>query len=259
MVTLAFGAKGSEEVGMRSARRALVVVLLAAATTLIAVGRSSPPVRDAQPVRLDPARFTVRIDNPFWPMAPGSRWVYRETDADGEERRVEVTVTRWTKTVLGVEARIVRDVVTEHGRIRETTDDWFAQDAQGNIWHLGEAGREFRDGRARTTRESWQAGVDGAQPSIVVPADPDPGTIYRPGRAAIQVLSDGTRATVPYGSFDHLVITKESSAPGEPMRVEHEFYARDVGPVLAITVSGGSGREELLRFDGARTADTAQE
>ena len=71
--------------------------------------------------------------------------------------------------------------------------------------------------------------------------------------------SDGSRATVPYGSFDHLVITKESSAPEEPMRVEHEFYARGVGPVLAITVSGGSGREELLRFDGARTADTAQE
>ena len=245
-----------EVVGMRLARRALVVVVLAAATTVIAVGRPPAPGRD-QPAGLDPARFTIRIDNPFWPMAPDSRWVYRETDADGEERRVEVTVTRWTKTVLGVEARIVRDVVTEHGRMRETTDDWFAQDAEGNIWHLGEVGREIRDGRATTKPESWQAGVDGAQPSIVVPADPDPGTIYRPGRAAIQVLSDGTRATVPYGSFDHLVITKESSTPREPRRVEHEFYARGVGPVLAITVSGGSGREELVRFDAARTADTA--
>ena len=243
MVTLAFGAKDSEEVGMRSAGRALVVVLLAAATTLIAVGRSSPPVRDAQPVRLDPARFTVRIDNPFWPMAPGSRWVYRETDADGEERRVEVTVTRWTKTVLGVEARIVRDVVTERGRIRETTDDWFAQDSEGNVWQLGEIGREYRDGRAATMHESWQAGVGGTQPAIVVPADPDPGMVYRPQWAAAttQVLSAGMRASVPYGSFDHLVITKESSAPQEPRRVEHEFYARGVGPVLAITVSGGFG------------------
>jgi hypothetical protein len=245
-------------VGMRLARRALVVVLLAAATTVIAVGRPTVPGRDARPGRLDPARFTTRIDNPFWPMTPGSRWVYRETDADGKARRVEVTVTRWTKTVLGVEARVVRDVVTEGGRVRETTDDWFAQDGEGNIWHLGEAGREFRDGRPRTTHESWQAGVDGAHPSIVVPADPDPGTIYRPGWAATQVLNDGTRATVPYGSFDHLVITKESSAPEEPTRVEHEFYARGVGPVLAITVSGGSGREELLRFDHGRTADTAQ-
>jgi hypothetical protein len=193
-------------------------------------------------------------------MTPGSRWVYRETEADGEERRVEVTVTRRTKTVLGVEARVVRDVVTEHGRVRESTDDWFAQDLQGNIWHLGEIGREFRDGRAATMHESWQAGVGGAQPSIVVPAWPDPGTIYRPGRAAAtQVLSAGMRASVPYGSFGHLVITKEFSAPLEPTRVEHEFYARGVGPVLAITVSGGSGREELVRFDAARPADTAQE
>jgi hypothetical protein len=244
---------------MRLARRALVVVLLAAATTVIAVGRPAPPVREARPARLDPAGFSTRIDNPFWPMTPGSRWVYRETDADGEARRVEVTVLRRTKTVLGIEARVVRDVVTEGGRVRESTDDWFAQDLQGNIWHLGEIGREFWDGRAATMHESWQAGVGGAQPAIVVPADPDPGMVYRPQRAAaIQVLSAGMRASVPYGSFDHLVITRESSTPQEPRRVEHEFYAQGVGPVLAITMSGGSGREELVRFDDARTVGRAR-
>jgi hypothetical protein len=257
-VTLAFEDEEREGVGMRLATRALVIVLVAAATTVIAVGRPSPPGRDAKPARLDPAQFTTRIDNPFWPMTPDSRWIYRETEADGEERRVEVTVTRRTKTVLGIQARVVRDVVTEDGQVRETTDDWFAQDAEGNIWHLGETGREYRDGRATPKLESWQAGVDGAQPAIVVPAHPDPGAVYRPKRAtATQVLSVGTKATVPYGSFDHLVITKESSTPREPRRVEHEFYARGVGPVLAITVSGGSGREELVRFDAARTAGTA--
>jgi hypothetical protein len=245
---------------MRLARRALLVVLLAAATTMIAVGRPAPPGLDTRPARLDPARFTTRIDNPFWPMAPGSRWVYRETDADGEaRRRVEVTVLRRTRTVLAIEARVVRDVVTEGGRVRESTDDWFAQDSEGNVWQLGEIGREYRDGRAATMHESWQAGVGGTQPAIVVPADPDPGMVYRPQWAAAttQVLSAGMRASVPYGSFDHLVITKESPTPQEPRRVEHEFYARGVGPVLAITVSGGSGREELVRFDDGRTGDTA--
>ena len=242
---------------MRPATRALVVLLLAATTTVITAGRPSPPVPGTPPARLDPARFSSRIDNPLWPMAPGSRWVYRETDAHGVERRIEVTVTRLTRTVLGIEARVVRDVVTERGRLRETTDDWFAQDLQGNIWHLGEVGREYRDGRARTTRESWQAGADGAQPAIVVPAHPDPGTVYRPEHAeATQVLSSDTRARVPYGSFNHLVILKESSGLSEPRRVEHQFYARGVGPVLAITVSGGSEREELVRFDAGRTADT---
>jgi hypothetical protein len=257
-VSLAVVDEGEEVLGMRLARRALVVVALATATTVIAVGRPSPPGRDARPAGLDTARFSTRIDNPFWPMAPDSRWVYRDTDADGQERRVEVTVLRQTKTVLGIQARVVREVVTEGGQVRETTDDWFAQDAEGNIWHLGETGREHRHGPATTTPESWQAGVGGAQPAIVVPAHPDPGTVYRPQRAAAtQVLSAGTRANVPYGSFDHLVITKESSTPQEPRQVEHEFYAWGVGPVLAITVSGGSGREELVRFDDARTADTA--
>jgi hypothetical protein len=243
---------------MRLARRALLVVLLAAATTMIAVGRPAPPGLDTRPARLDPARFTTRIDNPFWPMAPGSRWVYRETDADGEPRHVEVTVLPQTRTVLGIRARVVREVVTVHGQVLESTDDWFAQDAEGNIWHLGEAGWEYRDGRARSTPESWQAGIHGAQPAMVVPARPDPGTVYRSQRAATtQILSAGSRAIVPYGSFDHLVITRESSTPQEPRRIEHEFYARGVGPVLAITVSGGSGREELVGFDDARGGDTA--
>jgi hypothetical protein len=243
---------------MRLVRRALVVVVLAAATSAIVVGRPSRSGHQVGPATLDPARFTTLIDNPFWPMTPGSRWVYRETDADGGVRRVEVVVLRQTRTVLGIRARVVRDVVTVDGQVLETTDDWFAQDAEGNIWQLGETGYQYRDGRATTMPESWQAGVDGAQPGIVVPGRPDPGTLYRPPRAtATQVLSASTRAEVPYGSFDHLVITKESSTPLEPRRVEHEFYARGVGPVLAITVSGGSGREELVRFDDARSAGTA--
>jgi hypothetical protein len=232
---------------VRLALRALVVVLLAGATTVITTGRPSAPRDEA---RLDPAEFSTRIDNPFWPMAPDSRWVYREADEDGAERRVEVTVTRRTRLVQGVEARVVQEVVTEEGRVQEATEDWFAQDRSGNLWHLGEAGREYHNGRARPTPESWQAGVDGAQATIVVPGRPDPGMLHRPERAAAtQVLSSATRAKVPYGSFEQLVITKEST-PLEP-RVEHEFYARGVGPVLAITVSGGTGREELLRYDHA--------
>ena len=238
---------------MRLTTRLLVIVLLAAATAAVAGRRPATPGRHGQPGRLDPAEFTTRIDNPFWPMTPGSRWVYRETDADGGEKRVEVTVTRQTKRILGVEARVVRDVVIERGEVRQATDDWYAQDRQGNIWHLGEVERDYARG-GTTAPGSWQAGVGGARPVIVLPADPGPGTIFRQEHAVIQVLSSGRKAEVPYGFFDHLLITRESTAL-EPA-VEHEFYARGVGPVLAITVSGGSGREELLRFERARTADT---
>ena len=236
---------------MRPFARALVVVLLAGSTVALGGARPSAPAGGGGPAILDPGGFTTRIDNPYWPMAPGSRWVYRETAPEGDAHRVEVTVTGRTTTVLGVEARVVRDVVVEHGRPLEATDDWYAQDTQGNLWQLGEVRHEF-GGAETSTAGSWEAGVDGAQPVLVLPAHPDPGTIYRQTDAAVQVLSAGTTAKVPYGSFERVLVTEESASL-EPGQVEHEFYARGVGPVLAVTVSGGSGREELVGFEGART------
>jgi hypothetical protein len=235
--------------------RALVVVVLATSTVALGGGRPSPPAGDAGPARLDPGRFTTRIDNRFWPMAPGSRWVYRETDGAGEERRVEVTVTGRTVRVLGIEARVVRDVAYQQGRPREVTDDWFAQDLQGNLWQLGEVSHEPA-GTATSTARSWRAGVDGAGPVLVLPARPAPGTVFRRAHAAVQVLSAGTRAKVPYGSFRGVLVTEELGSL-EPGQVEHEFYASGVGPVLAVTVSEGSGREELIGFEDARTGGTA--
>lgn len=241
---------------MRLAIRAVIVMVLAASTVVASGARRSSSVDERPAAGLDPVQFTTRIDNPFWPMTPGNRWVYRETDGRGEQQRVEVTVTRQTRTILGIQARVVRDVVVAHGRVQEATDDWYVQDRQGNIWHLGE--REHgKPGSRLGAGDSWEAGVADAQPTIVVPGDPDPGTVYRQPRAALQVLSSASRAEVPFGLFDHLVITRESG-PLEPRQVEHEFYARGVGPVLAVTVSGGSGREELVRFVPGRTAGTAR-
>jgi hypothetical protein len=253
VVTVAPGPEDKEVRLVRLATRALVVVVLAASTVVLGGGRPAAPDRGTGPVGLDPAQFTTRIDNPFWPMTPGDRWVYLETDADGDQQRVVVTVTARTKTVLGIQARVVRDVVTKDGRVQEANDDWYAQDRQGNLWHLGEA-KHLGGGEQLAASDLRQAG---AVPRVVVPADPDPGTIYRQQRAATQVLSADTRAKVPYASFDNLVITREST-PLEPTQVEHEFYARGVGPVLAVTVSGDSSREELVYFDPDRTADTGR-
>jgi hypothetical protein len=240
---------------MRLLARAAVVVALAASTVALA-GAGPPPAGRAGPARPDPGRFTTRIDNPFWPMAPGSRWIYRETDGSGDERRVEVTVTDRTVTVLGIEARVVRDVVFEQGRPREVSDDWFVQDLQGNLWQLGEVVHERAGGRPSATAGSWRAGVDGARPVLVLPAHPDPGVGYRHRDTVTWVLSAGTTAKVPYGSFDRVLVTEERGSPGSG-QVEHEFYARGVGPVLAVTVSGGSGREELVGLDDARSGGTA--
>ena len=228
---------------MRRQAALLAVVLLAGCG-----GESEQLPQGAETVELDPADFTTEIDNPWWPMSPGSRWVYREG-----EQRVEVTVTPETKTILGIEARVVHDVVTEDGEVVEDTLDWYAQDDDGNIWYLGEDTKEYEGGEV-STEGSWEAGVDGAQPGILLPAEPKVGLAYRQEHYAghaedrARVLSLDERASVPYDSFRGLLMT-EDTTPLDPGLVERKLYAQDVGPVLALTVKGGSGREELLRFE----------
>jgi hypothetical protein len=260
--------EGSGPVKSKLIRRgSLALVLTAAAAGAGACGGGDGEVSDgngggdrstlpqgSEPVTLDPAEFTTQIDNPYWPMTPGSKWVYRETAADGTEQKVEVTVTNETRRIAnGVEARVVHDVVTEDGDPVEITDDWYAQDSDGNIWYLGEDTKEYENGKVSSTAGSWEAGVDGAQAGVLMPAEPKVGLSYRQehykGEAEDrgQILSLGESARVPFGRFDSLLKTKDYT-PLEPDVVENKYYAKDVGPVLTIQVSGGESREELLSF-----------
>jgi hypothetical protein len=204
----------------------------------------------SEAVRLDPADFVAEIDNPYWPMQPGSRWVYRETER-GSVQRVEVTVTDETKVVDGITTTVVHDVVTEDGEPVEDTYDWYAQDRDGNVWYLGEATEEYEDGKVVSTEGSWEAGVDGAQAGVIVPATPEVGMTYRQEYAegeaedTATVLSVSERAEVPFGSFEDVLLTKDST-PLEPAILEYKLYARGIGPVLVLGVSGGSSREELI-------------
>jgi hypothetical protein len=226
---------------------------LVLAVALGGCGGSGPSAlpQGAEAVELDPADFTSEIDNPWLPLRVGARWVYRETDAEGAEQRVEVTVLDETRDVMGVEARVVHDVVTEDGELVEDTYDWYAQDADGNVWYLGEETKEFENGKASSTAGSWEAGVDGAQPGVVMPAEPGVGMTYRQeyyeGEAedAAEVLSLDEQVEVPFGAFDGVLMTKDYT-PLEPDILEHKFYARGVGVVLALAISGSSDREELL-------------
>ncbi|MEK6227792.1 MAG: hypothetical protein AABM31_00520 [Actinomycetota bacterium] len=210
----------------------------------------------SEPVTLDPADFTTRIDNPWWPMRVGTRWIYRETAPDGTRQRVVVTVTGRKKRIAnGVTARVVHDVVTEKGKPVEVTDDWYAQDKAGNIWYFGELTKEFENGKFRDTQGSFEAGVDGAQAGVIMPARPRPGLRYRQeyykGEAEDKgaIVSLREQAEVPFGHFGRgrVLMTKDTN-PLEPKVLEFKFYARGVGPVLAVGVSGGADREELVRF-----------
>ncbi len=230
----------------------------AQSATGVATDATAPPLpQGSEPANLDPANFVALIDNPYWPMAPGRRWVYRETDSEGAEQRVEVTVTDRTKTILGIPATVVHDIVTEGDQVIEDTFDWYAQDTWGNVWYLGEDTKEFEDGKVVSTEGSWEAGVDGAEAGVVVPASPEAGMAYRQeyyeGEAEDvgEILSLDEQVEVPFGAFDDVVMTKDTT-PLEPDVLEHKFYARGVGPVLVIALSGGGGREELISFEPGR-------
>ena len=218
-------------------------------------GGDSTLPQGSEPVELDPAEFTTEIDNPYWPMAVGSRWVYHETDEEGSLQKVEVTVTDRTKQIAnGVEARVVRDVVSEGGEPVEVTDDWYAQDSEGNIWYLGEDTAEYQRGKVKTRAGSFEAGVDGAQAGIAMPADPRDGQTYRQeyyaGEAEdrAEVLGTEEQVEVPFGYFTGAVMTKDL-VPLEPKVNEYKLYAPDVGPVLTLKTSGGGGREELITYE----------
>jgi hypothetical protein len=206
----------------------------------------------AEHVTLVPADFTTRITNPYWPMRPGARWVYRETGADGAKLRDVVRVTTEVKRIAnGVTARVVRDTATEHGALVEDTWDYYAQDRAGNVWYLGERTREYEDGKVVSTAGSFEAGVDGAEAGVVMPAHPRAGLAYRqehyPRHAEdrASIVSTREQAQVPAGHYRNVLMTREVN-PLEPDSLEFKFYARGVGPVLAISVSGGSDREELV-------------
>ena len=203
-------------------------------------------------VDIDPARFSSVVDNPFFPMLPGTVWRYEETAEDGEQQTITVEVLDERREVMGIEAIVVHDVVkNEDGEVVEDTFDWFAQDADGNVWYFGEDTTSYDEGVA-SKEGSWEAGIDGALPGIVMPARPTVSNTgyrqeYLTGEAEDmgQVIADSGSITVPYGSFDDVIRTRDWT-PLEPDIVEEKTYARSVGVVHEETVSSPEGHEEVV-------------
>jgi hypothetical protein len=251
--------KAKAAVAMFAVGVAGAVALTACGSTSTVSATSGLP-QGSEPVNLDPAEFTIEIDNPYWPMSPGSKWVYRETDTKGVEEKVVVEVTDKTKTIAnGVEARVVRDTVTENGVPVEVTDDWYTQDSEGNIWYLGEATQEYVNGKPGPTTGSFEAGVDGAQPGIAMPANPEPGTSYRQEYYKGEAEDEGAIVTVgdeqvqvPFGFFDKDVVMTRDLVPTEPRVQELKFYAPGVGPVLTVHTDTPGGRGELVTYTPGR-------
>lgn len=196
--------------------------------------------------------FVSEIDNKYLPFEPGTVFHYRG-ETDGTPSKVTTTVTRRHKVIEGVRTLVVHDVDGENGKPIEKTDDYYAQDKRGNVWYFGEDCVELDHGKWVRCDGSWLAGVKGAKPGMIMEADPRPGDRYRQENArnakdTAEVLTLDASVSVPFGSFDQALKTKETT-PLEPGAVEDKYYVACVGEVKSILVQGGDEKSELVSVD----------
>jgi hypothetical protein len=199
---------------------------------------------------IDPANFVASIDNQYFPLKPGTAFHYKGSK-EGSTQTDDMVVTDQTKKILGVNATVVEDTVSEHGKPIERTFDWYAQDKQGNVWYMGEDSLELKNGQFVRASDSWESGVNGAEPGIIIEGNPKKGDVYRqeyypPGDALDQAHVRGFKANlkVPYGDFKSVLSTEEWS-PVEP-QTEQKSYVAGVGEIEEHVTAGGNEHFELV-------------
>jgi hypothetical protein len=188
---------------------------------------------------IDPIDFTTAVTNRYMPLVPGTTLTY-----EGGGERVMVSVTASTRTVMGVETVVVRDREYRGTALIEDTEDWFAQDEDGNVWYFGEDTAECSNGEIAGRPGAWEAGVDGAQPGIVMLAKPRVGDYYRQefyaGRAEDVARVRELGATADHdGQVYRDVLVTEDFTRLEPGQLEHKSYAPDVGLIEERHVGEG--------------------
>lgn len=240
-------------------RRAFTAGVLAALTVVggacgtIPSRSSVPSATPGYAPKINPAEFSTTIDNPFYPLAPGTRMIYESKGLKDREGTV-VEVTYDTKPIMGVRTVVVHDVVTVNGKLSEDTYDWYAQHRNGDVWYFGEDTKKYDTDGKFTTKGSFLAGGDGAQPGIVMLGNPKVGVRYRQeyykGQAEdeAEVIDTNASAKVAYGSFDHVVKTKDYTVL-DPKVIEHKYFARGVGLILVEHVKGPRERVELVKLE----------
>jgi hypothetical protein len=214
--------------------------------------KPAPPdwvLRGSYKPSIDPANFVATIDNRYFPLVPGTAFHYRGTKGHTAQTD-DMVVTDQTKQILGITCTVVQDTVSENGNPVEQTFDWYAQDKQGNVWYMGEDSLEKKNGHFVQAGDSWESGVHGAQPGIIMPADPQPGDVYRQeyypkGEALDQahVRRLDASVTVAYGSFNPVLVTEEWS-PVEP-QLEQKSYVAGIGEIEEHLTEGGHEQFEL--------------
>ena len=202
---------------------------------------------DYKPV-IDPANFVPQVNNKYFTLKPGTKFTYKKQTTEGTGR-VEIVVSNETKKVMGVTTTVVKDKVWLNDKVIEDTIDLYAQDKDGNVWYFGEAVNNYKDGKLQDHEGSWQAGVDGARPGIIMFKDPKPGITYRQeyykGKAEDMgtVIAVGKKVTTPYGSFDDCLQTRDWSLIDKTIN-EYKYYCPNVAFMTVAESATPSGGEK---------------
>ena len=240
-------------------KRTLAVCALAATAAALSVnggaaGSSPDSGRSGDRTPRPPASsFTAHVDNQWFPLEPGSRYLYTGVK-DGQPTRDIMTVTHRTRTIDGVPCVVVKDTLFIRGRVGERTTDWYSQDARGNVWYFGEQTAELdAHGHVTSTEGTWTTGVDGAEPGIYMPANPQLGHMgrqeYYKGHAEDQFKVLGLFGAVGHSAAKTTLLTQETT-PLEPGTVDHKIYVRGIGTVVEQTEHGPNERNELISLTG---------
>ena len=192
---------------------------------------------------IHPAQFGPNVDNPWYPLKPGTTFVNAGTADDGKAIDVFAPSSK-TRVIDGVRTRVVNDRLYLNGVLHERTSDYYAQDRCGNVWYFGEDTATLdAQGRVVSRDGSFRAGVGGAQPGVFMQARPELGRLFRqewsPGQAedVFKVIDENASASVPYGTFHHALRTEETSAL-DPGVVDNKLYVRGIGSVEEVTIKG---------------------
>ena len=197
-----------------------------------------------------PANFSNEVTNTYFPLSPGKTFNYSSVTTEGTET-VAVTVLTNKRSVAGVSCTVVRDVVKLNGVMVEDTHDWYAQDVDGNVWYFGEDVSNYEDGVLVDKEGSFEAGIDGAKPGIIMMNDPVMEMPYRQeyhfnvAEDWGKVVAKGLTVTTSYGTFTDCIKTADWNALEPDAPLEYKYYAPGIGMVKE-EVAGTSEVLELI-------------
>lgn len=251
---------------------ALLVFSLGAAGVDAAHAQSTRSGRAGTTVAEGRFEHPTQIDARYFPLRPGTQFVYDGTVIDGDgthAHRVIFTVTDVVKVVDGVKSRVIWDQDINDGVLTEAELAFFAQDEKDNVWTLGEYPEEYEAGKFTGAPSTWISGVDGAEGGVLVPGHPRAGTPqFVQGRAPSidffdvgQVIRTDDRICVPAGCSSHVVVIDEFSPTAPESGHQQKYYAPLVG-LVNIAANSGTSRETLSltavrHLDGGALASAA--